>query len=366
MSTECLPNVGGNQHVGLAFGLTVAAGMATTLGAALAFCMPYSEGETNLFLAASLSVAAGVMLYVSFVEIFSVKAVESLRLCVDDRMAYLYATLCFFGGLLITFLFEVLLHLFEKWAIRRSIARDGARGTSKTGVGRDDSGSLQSTSTDSCGGGQVCNHSDTVDIQDRDGRETLSDVDALPSDSHPVAMDGDGCCNGDLVATIYTNTGKDKRKLLRMAIFAGIAIGFHNFPEGLATFVATLKQPHVGAAVAIAIGIHNIPEGICVAMPILYATGSKSKAFFWAALSGMFEVVGAFLGYIVLRNVFTNAVYGVLFGVVAGMMVYISLKELLPTAHRYDPENKVTSLFLGIGMVVMALSLVLFQFHFES
>lgn len=118
----------------------------------------------------------------------------------------------------------------------------------------------------------------------------------------------------------------------------------------------------MGASVAIAIGIHNIPEGICVAMPIFYATGSRKKAVFWATLSGMTELVGAFFGWIVLRQIITKVVYGILFGIVAGMMVYISVKELLPTAHRYDPEDKVTTLGLVAGMVVMAVSLVLFQF----
>lgn len=126
--------------------------------------------------------------------------------------------------------------------------------------------------------------------------------------------------------------------------------------------MSLLKDPSVGATIAIAIAIHNIPEGVCVAMPIYYATGSRWKAFFWATLSGLTELVGAFLGWIVLRNVFTPAIYAILFGTVAGMMVYISFKELIPTAHRYDPDDRVTSIGIVIGMIVMALSLVLFQF----
>lgn len=135
-----------------------------------------------------------------------------------------------------------------------------------------------------------------------------------------------------------------------------------NFPEGLATFVAVLEDPSVGASVAIAIAIHNIPEGVCVAMPIYYATGSRFKAFMWATLSGMTELVGAALGWVVLRSVITPMVYAVLFGVVGGMMVYISFKELIPTAHRYDPDDQVTSIGIVAGMLVMAASLVLFQF----
>lgn len=135
-----------------------------------------------------------------------------------------------------------------------------------------------------------------------------------------------------------------------------------NFPEGLATFVAVLEDPSVGVSVAIAIAIHNIPEGVCVAMPIYYATGSRLKAFFWATASGMTELVGALIGWLVLRNVITPTVYAILFGVVAGMMVYISFKELIPTAHRYDKDDQVTSIGVVAGMIIMAVSLVLFQF----
>lgn len=118
----------------------------------------------------------------------------------------------------------------------------------------------------------------------------------------------------------------------------------------------------MGASVAVAIAIHNIPEGICVAIPIYYATGSRLKGFVWATLSGVTELVGALFGFIVLRKVLTQTVYGVLFGLVAGMMVYISLKQLLPTAHKYDPEDRVTTAFLVVGMLVMSISLILFKF----
>lgn len=97
-------------------------------------------------------------------------------------------------------------------------------------------------------------------------------------------------------------------------------------------------------------------------MPIYYATGSKWKGFLWATLSGVTELVGALLGYLVLRKVLSQTVYGILFGIVAGMMVFISLKQLLPTAHKYDPNDRVTTASLCLGMTIMSLSLVLFKF----
>jgi ZIP family zinc transporter len=145
-----------------------------------------------------------------------------------------------------------------------------------------------------------------------------------------------------------------------MSLNTALAIGIHNFPEGLATFVAALGDPKVGAVLAVAIAIHNIPEGLCVAMPVYYATGNRWKAFGWAMLSGMSEPVAALLGWAVLASSFSDTLYGLLFGMVAGMMVVISTRELLPTAHRYDPEDCVVTYAFISGMCIMALSLVLF------
>lgn len=111
---------------------------------------------------------------------------------------------------------------------------------------------------------------------------------------------------------------------------------------------------------AIAIAIHNIPEGLCVAMPVFYATGNRRRAFLWAVLSGVSEPLAALLGWAVLANSFSDEMYGVLFGLVSGMMVIISTRELLPTAHRYDPDDSVVTNMFIVGMCVMALSLVLF------
>jgi zinc transporter ZupT len=152
----------------------------------------------------------------------------------------------------------------------------------------------------------------------------------------------------------------EKDKLIKMGINTAIAIGLHNFPEGLATFVSALDDPKVGAVLAVAIGIHNIPEGLCVALPIYYATGNRWKAFGWALVSGASEPFAALLGWAVLANSFSNVMYAILFGGVAGMMVIISTRELLPTAHRYDPEDTVVTFSFIAGMFIMALSLVLF------
>lgn len=177
------------------------------------------------------------------------------------------------------------------------------------------------------------------------------------------SMDGDDrdvtIANVDL--TDVHHKAIEARQLKNMGIMTAVAIGLHNFPEGLATFVAAVTDPKLGAALAMAIAIHNIPEGICVAMPIYYATGNKWKGFWWSFLSGLSEPIGAIVGYAVLNgNDMSPAAFGSLFGLVAGMMIFISVKELIPTALKYDPHDHYVTTYVFVGMAIMALSLILF------
>jgi ZIP family zinc transporter len=152
-----------------------------------------------------------------------------------------------------------------------------------------------------------------------------------------------------------------------MGLFTALAIGIHNFPEGLATFLAALQDPALGLAIAIAVALHNIPEGISVSVPIFYATGDRRKAFFYSSLSGLSEPVGAAVAYLALRlfvggggDVIPPEVMGILFGGVAGIMVYISLDELLPTSRAYGKGHD-SLLGLIAGMLTMAVSLLLLK-----
>jgi ZIP family zinc transporter len=147
--------------------------------------------------------------------------------------------------------------------------------------------------------------------------------------------------------------------LMRTGVFTALAIAIHNFPEGLVTFLAALVDPVFGISIAVAIAIHNIPEGVSVSVPIFYATGNRKKAFVYSFLSGLAEPTGALIGYFVLRPFLNDVVIGVMFGVVAGIMVFISFDELLPTAREYG-KGHTAILGLVLGMGVMALSLLLF------
>jgi ZIP family zinc transporter len=190
----------------------------------------------------------------------------------------------------------------------------------------------------------------------------------LHNESAPLAECAPAAAKAS-VASAQGNTdrGPHDRKLLRMGLFTALAIGIHNFPEGLATFLAALQDPNLGVAIAVAVALHNIPEGISVSVPIFYATGDRRKAFLYSLLSGLAEPVGALLAYLGLRltvgtqnGLIPPEVMGILFGGVAGIMVYISLDELLPTSRAYGKGHD--SLFgLVAGMVVMALSLLLMK-----
>jgi len=149
-----------------------------------------------------------------------------------------------------------------------------------------------------------------------------------------------------------------EKRLLRMGLFTALAVSVHNFPEGLATFMATLRDPALGVSIAAALALHNIPEGIAVSLPIYYAIGNRKKAFLYSALSGVAEPLGALVGFAVLAPFLTETIFGVLFACVAGIMVFISFDQLLPAAREYG-EHHLSLYGLIAGMAVMAVSLIL-------
>ena len=319
------------------------AGLSTTIGSAFVFCSNYANTKA---LATALGISAGVMLYVSFVEIFSIKATESFSEKYGEDGSK-YATLCFFCGVIITYLLDALVHKLGEWqrdkddpashtnpaemlASERAVWTDAAEATNPDGVNLEEGIATEPASPPAA----------------KSMKRKESELE-LSSTTHHVI---------DNIDTA------DKRHLKNMGLMTGLAIGLHNFPEGLATFVATLADAKLGMALAVAIAVHNIPEGICVAMPVYYATGSKWKGFWWSFVSGVSEPIGGLFGYLILYgNAMSEVAYGALFGVVGGMMVYISLKELLPTALKYDPHDEYVTNCMFVGMAVMALSLILFQ-----
>ena len=148
----------------------------------------------------------------------------------------------------------------------------------------------------------------------------------------------------------------DRKALGRAGLLFALAIGIHNFPEGLATFAAGMNGWKLGLPIALAIAVHNIPEGIAVSVPLFYGTGSRKKAFWYSALTGLAEPAGALVGYLLLRPFLTETVLQLTFATVAGVMVYITFDELLPMAHRYG-HHHLTLYGLIAGMAVMAVCL---------
>ncbi|MDP8262346.1 MAG: zinc transporter ZupT [Candidatus Ancaeobacter aquaticus] len=267
------------DNVVFAFVLTLCAGLATGIGGAIAFL---AKRTNTKLLSFALGLSAGVMIYVSFVEILF-KAKEALVLQLGNAYGGWATIGSFFGGIAFIGIIDMLVPAFENpHELRR-----------------------------------------------------VEEVD----DSQQM---------------------EKQRKLYRMGIFSAIAIAIHNFPEGLATFAAALKDPQIGFPIAIAIAIHNIPEGIAIAIPIYYAVGSKKKAFFYSFLSGLAEPLGALIGFGFFLMFFTDIMFGIVFAAVAGIMVYISLDELLPAAREYGKGHLAIG-GLICGMLIMAISLVLFQ-----
>jgi len=359
-------------NVGAAIGIVCGAGAATGIGSAVVFFPSLVKLASRRVLAGSLGLSAGVMIYVSFVEIFA-KSVSEFAMVdgVDEDLGYIYATLSFFGGAAFMMMLDVL-----QWFIA------GRKGHSHSlpGDERETSAVTPHCVCASHGGDvieelQKFQQRAEEEIEINAGREdntaispddvnSIQDADnvsAKSKDDEPQDAENQDAEQQNKTVEIENGPDDEQKKLGKMGFNTALAIALHNFPEGLATFVAALNDPSVGMVLAIAIGIHNIPEGLCVALPIYYATGNRWKAFLWGCASGLSEPVAALLGWAILANAMTASVYAILFGLVSGMMVIISLKDLLPTAHRYDPEDTVVTYSLVGGMVIIALSLVLFK-----
>ena len=253
------------------------AGLSTGVGSLLALC---AKRTNTKLLSVSLGFSAGVMLYISFVELFP-QARERFAEMIGNEAAYLATVASFFGGIFVVAIIDRLVPSFENPHEIHNVE----------------------------------------EIKDKD------------------------------LAIKY-------RKLLRTGVLTAIIIALHNIPEGIATFFSALNDLKLGIAVAIAIALHNIPEGIAVSIPIFYATGSKKKAFIYSLLSGLAEPFGAVVGYFVLSSIFNGMAFGITFAAVAGIMVFISLDELLPAARKYGEHHLAMFGLLG-GMVTMALSLIL-------
>lgn len=276
-----------SKDIWFAFTLTLIAGLSTGLGGLIAL----STKRTNTkFLSVSLGFSAGVMLYISFVEMFfeaRVLLVEGMGGSIGEWVNIL----SFFGGM---FLIGLIDRLIPKTQNPHEVS------------------SIEEL--------------ETLDLSEEEIKEKQEE---------------------------YKSS-----KLMRVGLVTAFAIAIHNFPEGIATFFSALTNPTLAIGVTVAIAIHNIPEGISVYVPVYYATGNKKKAFGLSFLSGLAEPLGAIIGFLILRPFLSDTLMGIIFAAVAGIMVFISLDELLPAAREYG-ETHLSIYGLVAGMIVMAVSLLL-------
>jgi len=342
----------GLENANLAFGLVLVAGLSTAVGAIAVYFQQVVKLASKPVLAAGLGFSAGIMLYVSFIEIF-VKSHEAFAAdgSMSEKTAYYAGTACLFSGMVLMRLIAMMVHKLDSKYHCHGEDHTGDASLSEGGVIR------SIVDIDMLAAG-------TLPAPPEATASSPQEMHTDGGDAHPAASPAAGQTKSPSQAKESEAKDAANRKLMSMGVKTAVAIAIHNFPEGLATFVATLADPVVGITLAVAIAIHNIPEGLCVALPVYYATGSRHKGFLWALLSGLSEPIGAILGWALLKGTgedLSQIVYGMLFGIVSGMMIMIVVMELAPTGYRYDPQDKVFSLSVALGMAVMASSLCLFM-----
>lgn len=271
----------------LSLGLTIVVGLSMGLGGLLSF---FINNLNKKFLAITLSFAAGIMIYVSFMEMLP-EGVHLIEDYIGER-GNLVALGWFFGGMFMTAILEKIVHIFA-------------------------------------GEYHDHNHGDHSHHK-HDHKHEKHDH------------------NGE--------------HLSKLGILSAVAIAIHNIPEGLALFTAGLKDIKLAFPIAAAVIIHNIPLSVAISLPLYYSTGSKKKAFLYTLLVGLCQPIGAILGYAVLSTVFNDLIVGTLFSIVAGIMVFVALDELLPSSQKYEDHH--LSVYGAIlGMIVMAISLSFLGHH---
>ncbi len=259
-------------NVGLAILLTALAGLATCVGSLIAL---FPKAGNKKVLSFSLGFSAGVMIYVSFVELFK-EANELLGNVHGEKTGLLFTILAFFVGMIVTGIIERI-------------------------------------------------------IPTKDENEQ------------------------------QPKTPEDKKKatLLRSGFLTACAVAIHNLPEGMATFVAAMQSMEIAIPVVIAVAIHNIPIGMSISAPVYYATNNKKKALLYAFLTSLVLPLGAILCYLLLMPYMNDTIYGLMYAFVAGVMIFVSIDELLPASREYG-DSHLSTYGLIAGMIVMALCLWIF------
>ena len=372
-------------EVAFAFGLSFAAGLSTCIGGIILFfkCMINLTKPTSLGI--SLAVSAGVMIFISLTEIFNmsvkyfkkefsvVKVVEGIALnsldSINDHSttasinndmntarkalekecdsickghAWSAASASFLLGVLIIFLLDFIVHKLSP----------------------DNNEDFDPKDLE-----MLCNK----DVEaSQTGNFAGAVKDTIIKHSEPRT------CNGDCSTTYINGQGTDnpsrkdmavkeesktsKKQLNRMGVLTALAVGIHNLPEGIATYIAARNGSRLGAAMAIGIALHNIPEGVAIATPVYFATESKCKALGWTILAGLAEPIGSILCWLVVGEGLSPAIEGVIYGVVAGMMITVSFKDLIPTSLKYNTDVNLFISSMLSGMAIMIISLILFAY----
>ncbi|GAA0227336.1 zinc transporter ZupT [Metaclostridioides mangenotii] len=305
-----------DQNILFAFMMTLIAGLSTGIGSAIAF---FAKKTNTKFLAVSLGFSAGVMIYVSMIEIFT-EAKNTLIVPLGLKNGTIVTVLAFFGGMILIALIDKLI------------------------PSEDNPHEVERVET-------------LIKIESEDQLGNLKTKEIAKADGHQKGQD---IFDGSKDDNVEGQSNINNSRLMRTGVFTALAIAIHNFPEGLATFVSALQEPSLAIPIVVAIAIHNIPEGIAVSVPIYYATGSKKKAFIYSFLSGLSEPVGAIIGFMILLPIMNDVLFGVIFAGVAGIMVFISIDELLPSAREYG-EHHLSIYGMVVGMAVMAASLIMFM-----
>ena len=355
-----------SDHLGgtveLAFALSIGSGLSTCIGGLVVFVKLLVHLACAKTLAISLSLSAGVMIFISLTEIFG-KSVESYKKGFETIIVTNTTSCKDLGFHLLNVTDDEIYHCSCCDAICDGHAWLATTATFILGVsfvfamdfiiGKISPPAQEELEV--CHLNRLQNDASACDCNDIEIRGSIKSV--KNGSIKSVKNIEEGLPGDDEIFSRST-----KQQLNRTGVLTAIAISLHNIPDGIATYIGTIGDARIGAALAIGVALHNIPEGIAVAAPVYFATGSRFKAFIWTFVSAIAEPVGAIIAWMIVGEGLNPYVEGVMFGIVCGMMVTISFKELIPNAIKYHSDGNSVIYSILCGMGIMALSLILFAY----
>ena len=375
-----------SSDIGLAITFVFLAGMMIAVGGALSFLIPKKYTKV---LPIALAFSAGVLIYLAFIEVFEATYHGFESTDAEEWVVHIYTSLTFFCGIIIGGVLEFIVHKLggghdhhggditsgnndsdnsdddDDDVVNDKLPPQNTKGLKTIHVASKSDDNIDIKATANANANANTNANDASpninesqqEQMEKAGQEEETEKEKLKQQKQQQQ----GETRKERTRIKSGLSVIEEKQLMRVSFATAVALSLHNLPEGLATFVGTIADPAIGFSICIAVAIHNLPLGVSIATPVYIVTQSKWKAIGVSCIAAITQPIGGLIGLIVIHSGVSDVSFAVMFGITGGLMVFTCFRELLPAARMQDPNDQYTSLLVFIGMVVLDISLILFD-----